>query len=202
MRVDPTLARSKLAEIRTSAQRECRAGEQVVGIFALSRFSGDVEVLVLTDARVFSLSPVSNGARHLVESLELSELQEVFVQRKGVLRYGTVHAVPLEGDSLPLGYLNTKAETLDLFEETWAAARAGGRMLRLETPGLGPLRHGPDPQDHDPQAGGPPEVQEGDERVAQADLLIGHLTELGRLREAGLLTEEEFSAAKARVLGT
>jgi hypothetical protein len=50
-------------------------------------------------------------------------------------------------------------------------------------------------QAYEQQAAPPPPIDSGEDRIAQ-------LRELGELRDSGVLTEDEFAAEKAKILGS
>jgi hypothetical protein len=56
------------------------------------------------------------------------------------------------------------------------------------------------PQQYEQQYAAPPPPPAAPPQAAEADP-IERLTELGRLHEAGVLTDEEFAAQKAKILG-
>ncbi|GGK70219.1 SHOCT domain-containing protein [Ornithinimicrobium pekingense] len=189
MRVDPSIPEDALLEVRTILARRLGTGERPLGVFAVSRLRRLVSYLVVTDVRLVTL-----GLRHqdhpVVDSVRHSVVEKVLLDRRSLLRSGEVRTRDTSGVTTYLGCLDPGrgGAALDLFESVVEQARSGtGAMTTIPTP----APPGPQGVVHGAHEGGP----------VGADPLPQQLGELARLHEEGLLTEDEFSAAKARLLG-
>ncbi|MGD8149717.1 SHOCT domain-containing protein [Ornithinimicrobium sp. Y1694] len=222
--LDPTLSNSRVAAGLGAAQRHLRDGERVVGLHGVSRFRRSVAFLVLTDQRVFTLG-LEHEAYPVVDDLDHFAIERLEVEREGVLRFGDVRAYPSSGPDVMLGSLNVglRSQGLTAFDEALRAVRKiresapltpidlpapplplqGGVPSRTFSEGTVPSDSVPSdsvPSDSVPSDSVPPRATPSND--ARGDqVLVDQLTELARLHQAGLLTDEEFAAAKARVLG-
>ncbi len=200
MRADPSIPEDDLLEVRALVARRLDRDETPLGVFAVSRFRRLTSYLVVTDQRLLTL-----GLRHqdhpVLDSVEHGVVDEVVLDRESMLRSGEVRARDVHGRTTYLGCLDPgrQGATLDLFEEVVEQARSGrAGMWTIPTPQPPAATWRTDRQDSAPTT--------TDEGAASAPPgpgsapVVEQLAELARLRTRGLLTEEEFAEAKARVL--
>ena len=170
--------------------RRLDGDEAALGVFAVSRLRRLVSYLVVTDRRLLTV-----GLRHqdhpVVDSVLHSVVEDVTLERRSTLRSGEVRTRDVDGVTTYLGCLDRSrgGAALDLFDAVVEEARSGTRAM---TPIRTPAPAEPQPSGHVAEAEGADDA---------GPTLLRQLTELGRLHREGLLTEEEFTTAKARVLG-
>lgn len=162
-------------------------GEQVLGLFAVTRLRRSVTMLVITDRRLLTLGDEHVGLP-VVDAVLREEVTEVSVEREKIFSTGQVVAHTVAGE-VGLGTLTYGKETFNRLEEILAAAPPMPviPVLRLD---------GPSPQEA---------VEDVPPRRARAAAaathpLVVHLSALADLHGRGALTDEEFVAAKARLL--
>ena len=179
-RVDPTVPAKQLASIHRAVRAHGETGEQVLGIFGATRWTRPVTSIVVTDRTLFNLGPSEEGHR-VLDEVRVADLLEVRVERESFLKGGEVRAVTSWGE-VYLGMLNvgSRPDVWAVWDEVMDDLDAARSVVDADTD-----RPGDDPGPV-PTGGYLP--------------LVAQLAELGRLHEAGLLTDEEFAAAKARVL--
>lgn len=173
--------------------------EAVLGMFAVTRFRRSVSMLVITDRRLLTLGDEHVGMP-LVDEVLRAEVREVTIEREKVWTTGLVTARTVHGDDLNLGTL-TYGNTTFLKLDEVLARPAGGTMPTIPTPGFGArpsLEDRPDVPGL-PRAGGPPSGSSA-MNSSTSHPLIAHLTALADLHDRGALTDEEFAAAKRRLL--
>lgn len=189
---DPKVSERVLPVARQSLRLNLLAGERVLGLFAISRFRRSVTLLVVTDLRLLTLGDQHVGMP-VVDEVVRSGVTRVRIEREKVFSAGLVTAETREGE-VDLGTLNYGPETFNKLEEVLANTHPApmlviptfvpGASARRETP-----QDGPGPWDHGAQ---------GDQQSRHP--LVVHLTALADLHERGALSEDEFAAAKARLL--
>lgn len=153
-------------------------GEQVMGMFAVTRLRRSVTMLVVTDLRLLTLGDEHVGMP-LVDEVPRDQVSDVAIERERVFSAGVVTAQTTYGE-VNLGTLTFGKETFNRLEEVLAAP---------------PERSMPVIPTHG-QGGGPGEEIPG----PSTHPLVVHLTALAALHERGALTDEEFATAKARLL--
>lgn len=166
-------------------------GERVLGMFASTRLRRSVSMLVVTDQRLLTLGDVHVGMP-LVDEVLRADVTAVSIEREKLFSTGVVTAHTAEGD-VNLGTLNYGTQTFIRLEETLALPVTGA-MPVIPT-------HGP---------GDPAGAEWLEDRHTQtapavptsAHPLVAHLTALADLHQRGALTDEEFAAAKARLLAS
>lgn len=190
MRLDPTIATSQQPEALRAAEAACLPGERLLGLFTATRLVRMTSYLLVTDQRILTLGLLHKGYP-VLDEIDLFAVESVRIERDKILRYGDVVVTSVNGQVEGYGALNSgkKYIAFDLMEEVVQEA-------------LERHRSNPAPLLPAPGGTGGREVLPGKDPVdgeGDADL-VSQLTELARLHEADLLTDDEFAAAKARVL--
>ena len=191
---DPKVSERVLPVARQSLRLNLLAGERVLGLFAISRFRRSVTLLVVTDLRLLTLGDQHVGMP-VVDEVVRSGVTRVRIEREKVFSAGLVTAVMgVDEDEVNLGTLTYNGQTFLRLEEVLArTGPAGMPLIPVGAPPVGGRdREGGPPEDDVPWPGSPP--------VRSDHPLVVHLTALADLHERGVLTDEEFAAAKARLL--
>lgn len=188
-----------MATIRQSLRVNLLRDEELLGLFAAYRFSRAITVLVVTDRRLLTLGSPETGMP-VVDEVFRSAVTSLHVEREKLLSSGKVVAQTQAGP-VHLGTLDYKADgsTFLGLDEVMARAPRPGGMPVIPVPGQRAALVGVD--DGTPVS--PPLPGDGPGAPAQAGgthPLVAHLTALADLHERGALTDEEFVAAKARLL--
>lgn len=192
--IDPKVQRRLLPVVRQSLRLNLLPGEQVLGMFPVTRFRRSVAMLVVTDRRLLTLGD-HNVGMPVVDEVVRARVTDVRIEREKVFSTGVVTAVTDEGE-VNLGTLTYSGQTFNRLEEVLARTDAGPLpVIPVAAP----------PAVEDGAAGGPPQDDVPSPRPggpgARSDHpLVVHLTALADLHERGALTDEEFAAAKARLL--
>ena len=181
---DKKVSKRTLRAARRSLALALQPGEQVQGLFVSWRIRRSISLLVVTDRRLLTLGDPSAGLP-VVDDVPRSVVTELQVERVKTFSMGRVTAVTEDGP-VGLGTLDYGPETFNGLDEAWARA-AGPRLPVIPTLG----RPGPEPPPHDE-----PVSPEGGRHP-----LVAELESLARLHRSGALTDGEFAAAKARLLG-
>ncbi|GAA1176436.1 hypothetical protein GCM10009584_17390 [Ornithinimicrobium humiphilum] len=162
-------------------------GERVLGLFGVTRLRRSVTLLVITDLRLLTLGDQHVGLP-LVDEVHRADVTEVHLERERTFRIGAVTARTPAGD-VGLGTLTYGKETFLAFERLLATGASGG-MPVIPVPGG---RGGAEPVEAGPAG-------RSSSAPASDHPLVVHLAALADLHRQGALTDEEFSAAKARLL--
>ena len=189
--VDPKV-RWLLPVARQSLRLNLLPGEAVLGMFPVTRFRRSVALLVVTDRRLLTLGDQHVGMP-VVDEVDRARATDVHIEREKVFSAGLVTAVTDEGE-VNLGTLTYNGQTFNRLEEVLARTGPGGMpLIPVGAPPVGGHDRGRRPPEDDvPWPGSPP--------VRSDHPLVVHLTALADLHERGVLTDEEFAAAKARLL--
>lgn len=186
--VDAKLPKRLVPYIRQTLRVALAPDEELFGLFSVFRFRRGITVLAVTDRRLLTLGEEHAGLP-IIDDLVRSDVSEVRVERERAFRTGQVTAHLPEGE-VPLGTLNYTPTTFARLEEV--LDRVPDRaMPTIPLPGA-----------DSPPA---PEAIDGEPLTSAAGQasshpLVVHLTALADLHERGALTDEEFVAAKARLL--
>lgn len=172
---DPKVPRRLVPLAWQSLRLHLVPGEQVLGMFSVTRLRRSLTMLVVTDQRLLTLGDEHVGMP-LVDEVHRDHVSEVAVERDRVFSVGLVTARTTHGE-VNLGTLTHGKETFIRLDEV-LAARPDRPMPLIPMPGEG---------------GGP--VEE-----LPTHPLVAHLTALADLHERGALTDAEFATAKARLL--
>lgn len=186
--VDEKVPKRLVPYIRETLRVALAPDEDLFGLFSVFRFRRGITVLAVTDQRLLTLGEEHAGLP-VVDDLTRSEVREVAIERDRVFRMGQVTASLPEGE-VSLGTLNYTPTTFVRLEEV--LAREPDRALpRIPVPGSdsAPVLETVDDK--------PAAV--GNSQTSTHPLVV-HLTALADLHERGALTDEEFSAAKERLL--
>lgn len=178
---DPKVRRRALAGIRRSLWPRLGPGERVQGMFAVYRLRRSVTTLVITNQRLITLGEAHVGLP-IVDDVRRDDVVEVHAEREKVFGTGAVTARTHDGP-VSLGTLDYSPDTFHFFDEV--LARDVGHGLPL-IPVPGADRVGPEVRDDPPDQDHP---------------LVAQLRALADLHQRGALSDAEFAAAKARVLG-
>lgn len=175
-------------------------GEELLGLFSAYRFRRSITMLVVTDRRLLTLGEMDKGMP-IVDEVFRSTVTSVHVEREKVLTAGRVVAETEDGQ-VNLGTLEfaNDGSTFLGLDEVLARRTTASGMPVIPVPG-----HVRSPEPSDGPVGAP---APGDEQAvpgaagapAATHPLIAHLSALADLHERGALTDEEFAAAKARLL--
>lgn len=174
------MRRRLLDGIRLSLRTRLLPGELVQGLFAVYRMRRTVTALVVTDLRLLTLGDQSVGMP-IVDEVHRRDVTEVHIEREKIFSTGVVTADTATGP-VNLGTLDYNDDTMRCLADVLARSEESV-MPVIPTP-CGPVAE-PVPDDTAYSAQHP---------------LIAQLTALADLHERGALTDEEFSAAKARLL--
>lgn len=188
--VDTKVARRLVPLAHQSLRLVLLPGEQVLGMFACTRLRRSIAMLVVTDQRLITLGDEYRGMP-VVDDLLRSEVTDLHVEREKMLSTGVVTARTRHGE-VGLGTLTYGRETFNQLERV-LALRPSRAMPVIPTPGRGGAWPSGTPQDG-PVDGAAPAAG------PSAHPLVAHLTALADLHARGALTDEEFVAAKARLL--
>ena len=175
---DKKVSKRTLRAARRSLALALQPGEQVQGLFVSWRIRRSISLLVVTDRRLLTLGDPSAGLP-VVDDVPRSVVTELQVERVKTFSMGRVTAVTEEGP-VGLGTLDFGPETFNGLDDVLSRGRSG--MPVIPVPGETP-------------AG----AVEDDVRSVDHPL-VAQLERLAALRDRGALTEEEFVAAKARLL--
>ena len=189
--VDPKV-RWLLPVARQSLRLNLLPGEAVLGMFPVTRFRRSVALLVVTDRRLLTLGDQHVGMP-VVDEVDRARVTDVRIEREKVFSAGLVTAVT-DVDEVNLGTLTYNGQTFLRLEEVLArTGPAGMPLIPVGAPPVGGRdRAGGPPEDDVPWSGSPP--------VRSDHPLVVHLRALADLHARGALTDEEFAAAKARLL--
>ncbi|MGC5583739.1 SHOCT domain-containing protein [Ornithinimicrobium sp. W1665] len=179
---------------RQSLRLNLLPGEQVLGVFPVTRFRRSVALLVVTDRRLLTLGDQHVGMP-VVDEVDRARVTDVRIERQKVFSAGLVTAVTDE-DEVNLGTLTFTGQTFNRLEEVLARTGSGGMPV---IPVVAPPLAGGDREDGSPQDD-VPAPRPGGPRARSDHPLVVHLAALADLHERGALTDEEFAAAKARLL--
>lgn len=217
MLVGPHLRPDNLSLIRVSVERLGLEGEEMIAVLGLVRVRSRVSTLVVTTRRLLTLGRAGDGFP-VLELFAHDDVLGVHVERDSLLAQGHVRVRTAEQTRL-LGALTPpgEARTYDIFER--ALEQAEQRRRRGPGPGPAgadrpesgqPVLPGPRmqtiPVPGAPLSGaqdGPVQDDMGQDDVGESSAapLVAQLAELAGLHQDGALTDEEFSRAKARLLG-
>ncbi|GGK79745.1 SHOCT domain-containing protein [Ornithinimicrobium pekingense] len=183
---DPKVPKRLVPLAQQSLRLNLLPGERVLGMFASTRIRRSVTLLVVTDRRLLTLGDEHVGMP-VVDDVLRSDVTEVDIERERVFSTGLVTARTVHGE-VNLGTLTYGKETFNTLEEVLARPTAGAMpVIPTFVPGG---RGGAEPVEDGP-APGP---------SGSTHPLVVHLTALADLHGRGALTDEEFAAAKARLL--
>ncbi|QFG68529.1 SHOCT domain-containing protein [Ornithinimicrobium pratense] len=187
--VDKKVPKRLVLLARQSLRTILGPGEEVHGMFSVTRFRRSVSMLVVTDRRLLTLGDEHVGAP-LVDEVMRAEVREVTIEREKVWTTGLVTAHTVHGEEVNLGTLTYTGSTFLRLDEVLARP-TGGWLPTIPTPGPGAR---PGVEDVDDVPVGPGQGH------SSHHPLIAHLTSLADLYDRGALTEAEFAAAKRRLL--
>lgn len=187
--VDEKVPRRLVPLAHQSLRLNLLPGERVLGMFASTRLRRSVTLLVVTDQRLLTLGDEHVGLP-VVDDVLRADVRDVEIEREKVFSTGAVTARTVHGD-VGLGTLVYGRRTFNKLEEV-LALRTTGTMPIIPTSGPGG-RAGAEPVEDRPDPG-----TAGAPRSTHP--LVVHLTALADLHERGALSDEEFAAAKARLL--
>ena len=186
---DPKVPRRVLPLAHQSLRLNLLPGERVLGMFACTRLRRSITMLVVTDRRLLTLGDEHVGMP-LVDELPRDEVRVVTIEREKVFSTGVVTAHTVHGE-VGLGTLTYGKETFNRLEEVLADSSAGALpVIPTQVPGGRPSE-----RLEDDVPGRPPRPP-----AVPTHPLVVHLTALADLHERGALSDEEFAAAKARLL--
>lgn len=187
--IDKKVPKRLVPLVRRSLHTILGPGEEVLGMFAVTRFRRSVSTLVVTNRRLLTLGDEHVGVP-LVDEVLRGEVREVTIEREKVWTTGLVTAHTVHGKEVNLGTLTYTSSTFLRLDEVLARP-TGGWLPTIPTPGLG-ARPGMEDVDGVPAAPGPGH--------SSSHPLVVHLSALADLHDRGSLTDEEFAAAKRRLL--
>lgn len=186
---DPKVPKRLVPLANQSLRLNLLPGERVLALFASTRLRRSVTMLVVTDLRLLTLGDEHVGMP-VVDEVLRSEVREVHVEREKVFSTGVVTVHTVHGE-VNLGTLTYGKATFNKLEEV-LATRTPAAMPVIPTHGPGSRAGAEGPEDvPGPTGGGMP---------SSTHPLVVHLTALADLHERGALTDQEFAAAKARLL--
>lgn len=194
--IDPKVSKRLLPVVRQSLRLNLLPGEKVLGMFASTRLRRSVSLLVVTDRRLLTLGDQHVGMP-VVDEVVRSRVREVRIEREKVFSTGLVTVLTEEGVEVNLGTLTYGNETFNRLEEVLARTDTGAMpVIPTSVPGPAGRVHraadGEAPED---------DVVAGARSAPQSEHpLVVHLTALADLHGRGVLTDEEFAAAKGRLL--
>lgn len=199
-----------MGPLRHSLRVHLLPGEELLGLFAAWRLRRPITTLVVTDLRLLTLGEVDKGLP-VVDEVDRAAVTDLHVERTKLLSSGRVSAETHLG-SISLGTLDYAGDgsTFLGLDEVLARDVSDAGLPVIPVPGpvdaagqtgapgqQGPAGPADTPVLSGPQDGPPVEDVSPDGR---GHPLITHLTALADLHERGALTDEEFTAAKARLL--
>lgn len=183
---DPKVPKRVVPVALQSLRLNLLPGEQVLGLFAVTRLRRSVTMLVVTDRRLLTLGDEHVGLP-VVDAVLRDEVTEVSVEKEKLFSTGAVVARTVDGE-VGLGTLTYGRSTFNKLEEI-LAAEPPMPVIPVQLPGAGGA---------EPVEDVPPTPAHG--RPASTHPLVVHLNALADLHARGALTDEEFVAAKARLL--
>lgn len=186
--VDGKVPRRLVPLAHQSLRLNLLPGERVLGMFASTRLRRSVTMLVVTDQRLVTLGDEHVGLP-VVDDVRRADVRDVEIEREKVFSTGAVTARTVHGE-VGLGTLTYGKETFNALEEVLALPTTAA-MPVIPTSGPGRRPTGPVEDGPAPAAAGVP---------GSTHPLVVHLTALADLHERGALDDEEFAAAKARLL--
>lgn len=196
---DSKVPKRHLPTIRQALRQHLLPGEQLLGLFTVWRLRRSVTLLVVTDRRLLTLGEREKGLP-IVDEVDRSTVTALTVEREKAFSTGTVVAETAEGRS-NLGVLDYASDgSTFLGLDRVLATEVGSGMQVIPVPGQQGWSGGA-PRDTVPPVGVPSPPAVGME-TGGTHPLVAQLQALAELREGGALTEEEFVAAKARLLGS
>lgn len=186
---DPKVPKRLVPLAHQSIRLHLLPGERVLGMFSSMRMRRSITLLVVTDVRLLTLGDEHVGLP-VVDEVLRADVTEVSIEREKVFSVGMVTARTRHGD-VNLGTLNYGKQTFLKLEEILALPTSGAMPV---IPTSGPSGRAGGEWLEDGPAGAAPETPRS------AHPLVVHLTALADLHQRGALTDEEFTAAKARLL--
>lgn len=221
MLVGPQLPPENVSLLRLAVERSSAEGEETIAVLGMVRARSQVSALAVTTHRLLTLGRVAKGSPVLEEFFHGDNFR-VHVERESLLARGRVRVRIGEHTHL-LGVLTPTGDerAFDILERAMERAtqetdhrarlaKDAGRpelpdpvMPTIPVPGAtGMTSPRERPEDDLPRVG---VTATGASQGATDDTdrhpLVAQLAELAGLHRDGALTEEEFSAAKARLLG-
>lgn len=186
---DPRVPKRILPLAQQSLRLNLLPGEQVLGMFASMRMRRSITMLVVTDLRLVTLGDEHVGMP-LVDEVLRADVTDVSVEKEKVFSAGAVTAHTAHGE-VNLGTLNYGKDTFIKLAEVLALPTRGA-MPVIPTYGSDG-RAGGEPSEDRPAGAAPTAAK-------STHPLVVHLTALADLYERGVLSDEEFAMAKARLL--
>lgn len=190
--VDKKVPKRQVPLARQSLRTVLGPGEEVLGMFAVTRFRRSICLLVVTDRRLLTLGDEHVGLP-LVDEVPRAEVGEVTIEREKLWTIGLVTARTVHGDAVNLGTLTYNSSTFLRLDEVLARP-TGGWLPTIPTPGSD-VRPGLEDIDDRPA-----KSLSGHPGDSAHHPLVAHLTALAHLYDRGALTDDEFAAAKRRLL--
>lgn len=195
---DSKVPKRYLPTIRQALRQHLLPGEQLLGLFTVWRLRRSVTLLVVTDRRLLTLGEREKGLP-IVDEVYRSKVTALSVEREKVFSSGTIVAETAEGRT-NLGVLDYAPDGSTFLEfDRVLATQVGPGMQVIPVPGQQEWS-GSVPRDEVPPVDVPSPTGTGQE-TGGTHPLVTQLQALAELRERGALTEDEFAAAKARLLG-
>lgn len=178
-----------MGPLRQSLRINLLPGEELLGLFASYRLRRAITTLVVTDRRLLTLGDVDKGMP-VVDEVDRSSITALHVEREKMLSSGRLVAETQLGP-VSLGTLDYAGDgsTFLGLDEVLSRGTVQAGMPVIPVPGHrgdGPVQDGVP-------------VQAG-AAARETHPLVAHLRALADLHERGALTDEEFAAAKARLL--
>ena len=210
MLVGPHLRPDNLSLIRVSVERLDLEEEEMIAVLGLVRVRSRVSTLVVTTRRLLTLGRAGEGFP-VLEQFAHDDVLGVHVERDSLLAQGHVRVRTAEQTRL-LGALTPpgEARTYEIFERALEQVEqrrrrgpgpAGADRPESERPMLPGPRMQTIPVPGAPLSGAQDGPVQDDVGESAAVPLVAQLAELAGLHRGGALTDEEFSRAKARLLG-
>lgn len=207
MLVGPQLPPENVSLLRLAVARLSQEAEETIAVLGLVRARSEVSALAVTTHRLLTLGRAAQGYL-LLEQIPHGDIVQTHVERDSLLAQGRVRVHTGDGVRL-LGVLTPTGDqrAFDLLELALERVPRGMQTIMVPSaPGATPPTQPPEDSAEPVTAPAEP-VAAPAEPVAQSPEdgdrhpVVAQLVELAGLHRTGALTDEEFSAAKARLLG-
>lgn len=198
---DSKVPKRTMAILRQALRVHMLPGEELLGLFSAYRFRRSITMLVVTDRRLLTLGEMDKGMP-IVDEVFRSTVTSLHVEREKVLTSGRVVAETEDGQ-VNLGTLefaHDGSTFLGLDQVLARTREAADGMPVIPVPGHVRSTELSDSPVDAQAPGGERGVPAAASAPGSTHPLIAHLSALADLHERGALTDEEFAAAKARLL--